>query len=678
MHPTRRIVVLAAKLLVAAVVLVAVALTSLLVIGIPRPGSFTTEHVPRIGLRHAVHVMQAFDTLTPGARLIGFEGQGRLIIERTPGGAVALDDDGTANPLGYSIPTPAFGTDVVKVPGHDGVYLYLSTRNPEEDQDLLRYDAASGSMDTILEGESTVTSFALSPDGAFVLAYNETPEAEAGRLVRLALDEPGEPVELATLPGHAAIQEVDSRHVYVLQSSTEKDGRFYRVDLETGQADLVFSDEEERPRHHGTHVTWYLRNRRYLQVSDGGTAYVVRTGGDPSRLSSELAALWEVDQSSGRVEQVSPEVAGDVGHIALSADERFVVYLLFDRELATLMAFDRRSRETIVLHADRDEPVDWISNNTPFLVRPQRNAIVYQSLSTSGTRLREVAIETGLQLRLDPAADAPGEPRYTLATFSYAPPDPGVAASEGTRGFLYLPGSAPPEGEKHPVIIDFHGGPDFMVGPHMISVSSIFLDRGFAVVIPNYRGSTGSGVSFEQSDDGLRRPRQLEDAKLLVDWIRSRPELDADRIVLLGASWGGTMVLTSLIEYPELFLGGISLAPATLDPSPDDRAKLIRGWWRVEVGDERDPELRGMLESISPVTQGQRVTRPLLLVQGARDARLPVSSARKVRDAVARGGHPAWYLEASDMGHGLQPGGPLEGLYLFGTILEFVDRLVPR
>lgn len=84
-----------------------------------------------------------------------------------------------------------------------------------------------------------------------------------------------------------------------------------------------------------------------------------------------------------------------------------------------------------------------------------------------------------------------------------------------------------------------------------------------------------------------------------------------------------------------------------------------------------------MLESISPVTQGQRITRPLLLVQATRDARIPVSSVRKVRDAVARGGQPAWYLECADMGHALQPNGPLEGMYIFATVKAFVDRLVP-
>ena len=173
-----------------------------------------------------------------------------------------------------------------------------------------------------------------------------------------------------------------------------------------------------------------------------------------------------------------------------------------------------------------------------------------------------------------------------------------------------------------------------------------------------------------------KRGKQIEDVKALVDWIKTQKDLDPEKIVLGGASWGGFMTMASLAKYPELFLGGISINGATLDPDAQREAGLLVGWDEAEIGDRTNPEINAAIRQVSPVTNAQFITKPLLMYQGARDARVSVESARKIVKAIEENGGDLWYIEASSAGHTGDGQSPLEGIYLFSAMMQFMDELI--
>lgn len=233
-------------------------------------------------------------------------------------------------------------------------------------------------------------------------------------------------------------------------------------------------------------------------------------------------------------------------------------------------------------------------------------------------------------------------------------------------GFIFLPGfeRRRPDG-KIPVVINIHGGPEAQARPVFQGRNNYFINElGIAMIFPNVRGSTGFGKKFTQLDNGYLRENSVKDIGALLEWI-SGPEgkemnLDADRICISGGSYGGYMSLACAVHYSDkvkCFIDnvGISNFVTFLENTEPYRQDLRR----AEYGDERDPEMRRFLLSISPVTNVDRMTRPMLIVQGANDPRVPKSEAiqmvqalRKNRGETTEEISTVWYLEGTNEGHG--------------------------
>ena len=105
-------------------------------------------------------------------------------------------------------------------------------------------------------------------------------------------------------------------------------------------------------------------------------------------------------------------------------------------------------------------------------------------------------------------------------------------------------------GRKAPVVLDLHGGPEDQWRPRFQPFEQFLVSRGYAVVMPNVRGSSGYGRAYAAADDGGRRADVLADVRAALDWIVAQPDLDADRVVVLGTSYGGYLALSSLIAFP--------------------------------------------------------------------------------------------------------------------------------
>jgi dipeptidyl aminopeptidase/acylaminoacyl peptidase len=222
------------------------------------------------------------------------------------------------------------------------------------------------------------------------------------------------------------------------------------------------------------------------------------------------------------------------------------------------------------------------------------------------------------------------------------------------RGFLYP--AAPRFTGRRPVIINIHGGPEGQSRPIFQGRNNFFMSElGVALVYPNVRGSTGYGKTFVKLDNALKREDSVRDIGALLDWIATRPDLDPDRVMVTGGSYGGFMTLACATTYDErircaLDVVGISHFTTFLKNTESYRRDLRR----VEYGDERLPEVAEFFERIAPLNNAGRITKPLFVVQGANDPRVPASEAEQMVAKVRGNGGPVWFLNAKDEGHGFR------------------------
>src|SRR5687767_4158581 len=175
------------------------------------------------------------------------------------------------------------------------------------------------------------------------------------------------------------------------------------------------------------------------------------------------------------------------------------------------------------------------------------------------------------------------------------------------------------------------------------------------MIFPNVRGSSGFGKTFLTLDNGFKREDSVKDIGALLDWITGRHELDADRIMVTGGSYGGFMTLYVATEYSDrircaLDVVGMSHLATFLENTESYRRDLRR----AEYGDERIPEVRAFMDRTAPLNNAHKITKPLFVVQGRNDPRVPHTEARQIVETVRKNGTPVWFLMANDEGHGFE------------------------
>lgn len=225
--------------------------------------------------------------------------------------------------------------------------------------------------------------------------------------------------------------------------------------------------------------------------------------------------------------------------------------------------------------------------------------------------------------------------------------------------FYYKPKNV--EG-KIPVVIAIHGGPEAQSLPTFSSFNAYLTNElGVAIIAPNVRGSSGYGKTYLLLDNGYKREESVKDIGALLDWIAKQPELDASRVAVWGGSYGGYMVLASMTHYNArikcaIDVVGISNFVTFLQNTEDYRKDLRR----VEYGDERDPKMKEFLLQISPANQVDKITKPLFIIQGLNDPRVPASESEQMKTKMQSKGHKVWYMLAKDEGHGFRKKGNVD------------------
>src|SRR5687768_6546552 len=396
--------------------------------------------------------------------------------------------------------------------------------------------------------------------------------------------------------------------------------------------------------------------------SNDGLGIYVATDKD-----SEFARLTYIDLATKAHTVLTDHIKWDVDSIDLSPDGRTLAFVTNEEGVGRLHLMDTRTRK------ERPVPklpvgivsgIRWHDNNKDlgFNITSARSpADVYSLDVTTGKLDRWTESETG-GLKTQQFAEAE---LVRWKSFD----------GRSISGFLYLPPvrfTGP-----RPVIINIHGGPEGQARPGFLGRNNYFLNElGVAMLYPNVRGSSGFGKTFLQLDNGFKREDSVKDIGALLDWIATQPDLDKDRIMVTGGSYGGYMTLAVATNYNDrirasLDVVGISNFNTFLKNTETYRRDLRR----VEYGDERDSRMYEHLEKISPLTNAHKITKPLFVVQGKNDPRVPYTEAEQIVAAARKNNTPVWFLMANDEGHGFSKKNNSDYLY-YSTILFIKEHLL--
>ena len=225
-----------------------------------------------------------------------------------------------------------------------------------------------------------------------------------------------------------------------------------------------------------------------------------------------------------------------------------------------------------------------------------------------------------------------------------------------------------------PVLIHIHGGPESLYRPRFSSLDQFYLNElGVAVIRPNVRGSAGYGKTYVRLDNGLKREDSVKDIGALLDWIETQPDLDSKRVAVYGGSYGGYMVLGSLVHFSDRLKCGVDIVGiASFESFLKNTKSYRRDLRRAEYGDERKPELQEFFRRIDPVHNAGKIKASLLVAHGVNDPRVPFSEAEAIVPKVRANRQTVWTVYASNEGHGFRKKANRD--YVSAAVVMFLRR----
>ena len=224
-----------------------------------------------------------------------------------------------------------------------------------------------------------------------------------------------------------------------------------------------------------------------------------------------------------------------------------------------------------------------------------------------------------------------------------------------------------------PVVVFIHGGPESQYTPVFNAVIQYFVHRGYAVVAPNVRGSTGYGKRYHHLDDKRKRLDSVRDLEALYGWLSSTAGLDANRAALVGGSYGGYMVLAGLTFQPQLWAAGVDIVGISSFVTFLENTAAWRRRFREREYGSLDEDREFLIEA-SPLTHIDRLRAPLLIIHGTNDPRVPLIEAEQIHAALKAKGVETELLAYPDEGHGLAK--LKNRLDAYPKAADFLDRVL--
>jgi dipeptidyl aminopeptidase/acylaminoacyl peptidase len=533
-------------------------------------------------------------------------------------------------------------------------FIFTKDVAGNEQYQIYRSDLATGQVTLLTDGKSR-NSPGLWSNAGDKIVYGST--RRTGKDVDLYVVNPLDPRTdrlLAQLQGggwQPLDWSPDDRSILVAENVSADESYLWIFDGISGDRKLLTPKAGQRKTFYGGG-----------KFSKAGTGVYVTTDSD-----SEFQQLAYIDLVSKQRNYLTRNISWDVEDFALSPDGNTIAFVTNEdgfsvlRLLGTTNGQEKRS-PTIPSGVISD--LKWHNNG--------RDLGFTFASSTSPYDVYSVDVSTGDLTRWT-SSETGG-----LNAESFAQPKLVRWRSFDGRtipGFLYRPRS--PVRVKYPVVINIHGGPESQSRPEFRDRENYLLNElGIALFFPNVRGSTGYGKTFRALDNGFLREGSYKDIGTLIDWLRTQPDIDAERIMLTGGSYGGYMTLAGAAFYSQ------SIRCALAEVPPSDLVTLLehtssyrQDLRRVEYGDERDPKMRAFLERIAPVNNADKIRKPLFVVAGMNDPRVPVTESEQMVKAVRKNGIPVWYLMAKDEGHGFIRK-PNQDFQFYATVLFIREYLL--
>jgi len=555
----------------------------------------------------------------------------------------------------------------------DGAFIvFTKSAGGSEFNQNYRYDFATGEITLLTDGRSRNSAPRVSHDGKLV-AYTST--RRNGTDTDLYLENPRDPATdrlLAEVKGggwQVFDWSPDGSQLLVSEGISINESYLWLFDTKTGARTELTARPPE-----GAAKVAYSKARF---AADGKGIFVSTDRG------SEYQRLTYLNVENRAPVYLLPETRFDVDDWDLSANGRFIAYTLNENGTNTLHVIEVGMRDGQMTATSQPDPHfdPPLANSLIFDLKwhpdPKRQLLAF---NVNGARSPSDVYTWSLGERNKAAT------RWTMSETGGIPESSFVQPQlvrwksfDGREitGFLYQPEARRFPGPR-PVIVSIHGGPESQFRPGFAGRNNYFINElGCAMLMPNVRGSAGYGKSFLLLDNGLKREDSYKDISALFDWIKTQPQLDAGRVMVMGGSYGGFMTLAVAKNYADrircaIDIVGISHLATFLKNTESYRRDLRR----AEYGDERDPKLAAFMERIAPLKNAEKITRPIFVVQGANDPRVPKSEAEQIVATLKKQNTPVWYMLAKDEGHGFAK--KTNADFLFYAEVQFIRDYLLR
>lgn len=528
-----------------------------------------------------------------------------------------------AEPVGGASWVPnSFGASMVVMMDQGGA----------ENYQLFRMDLLEGKLTALTDKDSRTTAYHWSSNGKLAFTNNKRNGKDFDLYIKA--DDSSEPKLVLETTGYWVPLDFsgDEKKLLMLEYISRNKSNLHIVDLESGKAESVVPPSDGMV-YYG-HAVWDKDGKGVFFISDQ---------------DGEFAQLYHYDLGKKKLTAMSDKIPWNVTELAISFDFKNLAFVTNEDGTSKLYLVNPKNKKSkqvklpdgvisgLKFSKDRKTHLGFTlaKPNAPadaYSIDPKKGKLIQWTQSEVGGLVTDFMI-------------APTLVRYP--TFDKVEDKPREISA-----YYFKPSGDGP----HPVLIHIHGGPESQYRPYFSSFFQyLLMELGVAVIAPNVRGSDGYGKSYLLLDNGKKREDSVKDIGALLEWVEKQPELDASRVIVHGGSYGGYMVLASLVHFGKKIVAGIDWVGISsfvtfLKNTKDYRRELRR----AEYGDESDKEMAKFLNGISPLTHAKKISSKLFVLQGANDPRVPASEAEQLVKAVRQSGKKVWYMLAHNEGHGFR------------------------
>jgi len=439
----------------------------------------------------------------------------------------------------------------------------------------------------------------------------------------------------------------DESKLLIQEYLSVNESRLYLMDLKSGVKTRLLPEKDERTTYSGVCFT-----------KDGKGVYVL------TNKENEFNRLAYLELSTKKLNYITSSITWNIESATLSPDGRKLAFVSNENGMSKMYILEvatQKYEPVTGIPSGIIEGLDWSGDS--------KSLGLTLSTYNASSDVFEYSLETKKLIRWTESElgglDISTMQEPELITWN-------SFDGKMISGYLYKASSK--FAGKRPVIISIHGGPEGQSRPGFQGRLNYYLNElGISIIYPNVRGSTGYGKTFVDLDNGFNREESVVDIGALLVWISKQNLLDKERVMVMGGSYGGYMSLAVSTLYSDKIRCAIDVVGiSNFNTFLKNTEAYRRDLRRVEYGDERDPKMAEFFEKISPLNNSNQIKKPLFIVQGGNDPRVPASEAIQMKDKIKENGGTVWFLMAKDEGHGFRKKNNID--YQFYATIAFIKQ----